>query len=129
MDFEKEARALRAKLPGQASFNPPPMPYVGHINLIRRRDGGYMVAAIGADGQAGQLEDGTLAVSILDGSAVRQTGPEDPLAATLRLAHRQLMQLRVEAALRLAAKLGRELYDDHEELHGMLREALAQDQW
>jgi hypothetical protein len=125
MDFEKEARAVREKMPKQTSFNPPPLPYVGCINLLRRHDGGYVVAALGADDQAGQLEDGTLAVEILDGDAVRQSEPEDRLAGALRRANERLRRLRVEAALRLVAKIGPKLYDD-ETLVAMLRNALEQ---
>jgi hypothetical protein len=129
MDHQEEARAIREQTPKQTSFNPPPLPYVGCINLLRRHDGGYVVAALGPDDQAGQFEDGTLAVEILDGEAVNETEPEDRLAAALRRAEGRLRRLRVEAALRLVATIGPELHDD-ETLVAMLRDALEQrEQW
>jgi len=128
MNLRKEAQEIRENRPEQISFNPPPLPYMGYINLLRRHDGGYLVAAIGHDDQAGQFNDGTMAAEIIDGDEVDQTRPRDHLAHALEKAHSQLMRLRVEAAVRLVAKIGRH-YHDNETLISMLKDALANRQW
>lgn len=123
MDYHSEAEQIREELPDQLSFNPPPVPLVGHISALRRHDGGYLVAAIAQDDQAGRLADGTLAAELLGATDVQKIHPKDHLAAALGRAHENLMRLRLEAAFRLIAVIGRQLHDDAT-LVSMLREAL-----
>lgn len=125
MDYQKEAEEIRTNLPEQVSFTPPPLPLVGSINLLKRHDGGYVIAATGHDDQAGQFNDGTIAAEILDGETVSQP---DELADALARAHESLLRLRLEAAMRLAVEIGRRLHDD-ETLVSMFRDALATNHW
>ena len=123
MDYRNEAEQIREELPQQLSFNPPPVPLVGHISALRRHDGGYLVAAIAQDDQAGRLADGTLAVELLKPTDVQQVDPEDQLAAALERAHENLMRLRLEAAFKQIAFIGKQLHDEAT-LVSMLREEL-----
>jgi hypothetical protein len=122
MDYENEAQSIRRDQPRHSSYNPPPIPYVGHIDLIRRKDGGYLLAAIGYDDQTGQLDDGSLAAEVLGPEEVNTTDP-DRLAGALRRAHRNLRRLRLEAALRLISTLSKEMDLSEQELLEMLRQA------
>lgn len=119
MDYVNEARSIRKDQPQHSSYNPPPIPYVGHIELIRRRDGGYLLAAIGYDEQTGQFNDGSLAAEVLGPEEVRATEP-DHLASALQRAHRNLKRLRLEAALRLVSVLSEEMELSEQELLEML---------
>jgi hypothetical protein len=123
MDYRSEAEQIREDLPDHLSFTPPPVPLVGHISALRRYDGGYLVAAIAQDDQAGRLADGTLTAELLKPTDVQQVHPEDHLAAALERAHENLMRLRLEAALKLIAFIGKQLYDEAT-LVSMLREEL-----
>ncbi len=118
MDHRKEAAAIRARRPQTLLLNPPPLPYQGHINLIRRHDGGYLIAAVGYDDQAGVFDDGGLAAEVIGAQDVEAEQPCDLLAEALLRAQRRLERLRIEASLRLVAELG----SDQEE--GQLVEAL-----
>jgi len=127
MDYRKEAEEIRTNLPEQISFTPPPLPLVGSINLLKRHDGGYVIAATGHDDQAGQFNDGSIAAEILDGETVAKEGP-DELADALARAHESLLRLRLEAAMRLAVEIGRRIHDD-ETLVSMFKDALAANHW
>jgi hypothetical protein len=118
MDHRKEAAAIRASRPQTLLLNPPPLPYQGHINLIRRHDGGYLIAAVGYDDQAGVFDDGGLAAEVIGAQDVEAEEPRDLLAEALLRAQQRLERLRFEASLRLVAELG----SDQEE--GQLVEAL-----
>ncbi len=124
MDYGKEAEAIRTERPGEVSFCPAPLPYVGEIKLRRRRDGGYLIAALACDGQAGQFLDGTLAAEVISAADVQREDGEDPLAGALERAHETLNELRLEEALKLVAVLRGERTDD--DLVDQLREVLAE---
>lgn len=124
LDYSKEAEAIRARRPREASYCPAPLPYVGEIKLRRRRDGGYLIAALACDGQAGQFLDGTLAVEVISAGQVDNTDGEDHLALALRRAHQTLNELRLEEAFKLVAVLQGDRSD--EDLAGMLGEVLAE---
>jgi hypothetical protein len=122
MDYKDEAQSIREQQPQRNSYNPPPIPYVGHIDLIRRKDGGYLLAAIGYDEQTGQLNDGSLAAEVIGPEDARSTDP-DHLAKALQRTHRNLKRLRLEAALRLISVLAKELKLPEQELLEMLEQA------
>jgi len=122
MDYRKEAAAIRGKRPAQLVLNAPPMPYVGQINLLRRHDGGYLIAAVGYDDQAGLFDDGGLAAEVLDAGALEAVEPRDRLARALERAHHSLERLRIEASLRLVAELGQD--QSEAELVELLRGAI-----
>ena len=122
MDHTKEAAAIRAQRPQTLLLNPPPLPYQGHINLIRRHDGGYLIAAVGYDDQAGVFDDGGLAAEVISAQDVEVEEPCDLLAESLQRAQQSLARLRIEASLRLVAELGSE--QDEEQLVDRLRQAI-----
>lgn len=124
LDYGKEAAQIRTLRQKEASFCPAPLPYVGEIKLRRRRDGGYIVAVLACDGQAGQLLDGTLAVEVVSAGDLERTGAEDPLARALERAHQTLNELRLEEAFKTAAVLRGERSDA--DLAEKLREVLAE---
>ncbi len=123
LDYTGEADKIRDHGPKEVSFCPAPLPYVGEIKLRRRRDGGYLVAVLACDGQAGQFLDGTLAVEVVSAADLR-AGEEDPLALALERAHHTLNELRLEEAFKLAAVLRGERSD--EDLSAKLHEVLAE---
>lgn len=118
MDHRREAAAIRARRPQTLLLNPPPLPYQGHLSLIRRHDGGYLIAAVGYDDQAGVFDDGGLAAEVIGAQDVEAEEPRDLLAEALLRAQQHLERLRLEASLRLVAELG----SDQDE--GQLLEAL-----
>lgn len=106
MDHRREAAAIRARRPQTLLLNPPPLPYQGHLSLIRRHDGGYLIAAVGYDDQAGVFDDGGLAAEVIGAQDVEAEEPRDLLAEALLRAQQRLERLRLEASLRLVAELG-----------------------
>ena len=124
INYREEAEAIRTRRPREASFCPAPLPYVGEIKLRRRRDGGYLIASLACDGQAGQFLDGTLAADVFSAADLTSTGDEDLLAQALERAHQTLNDLRLEEALKMVALLRRERSD--EDLVIQLREVLAE---
>lgn len=127
MEHEQEAAEIRARRPDRRTYDVLPSPYVGYISLKRRGNGGYVVSAMGYDDQAGQLEDGSLAVELLDPRQVEQTAP-DHLARALERAEQALRRLRFEAAPRMMAALARELSDVGEpEALELVRRAFAEE--
>ena len=106
-------------------MNPGPQPYAGYISLRRRHDGGYLVSAVGYDDQAGMLADGTIAAEVVTPAELERPGDEDQLALALERAYNNLMQLRLEAALKLIATIGEQQSGlDEDTLVSMLRDAV-----
>jgi hypothetical protein len=125
MDHHEEAQRIRAEKPRSATINPAPQPYVGHISVHRRNDGGYLVSATGYDEQAGMLADGTIAAEVVKPAEVDSPGTDDQLALALERAYDNLLDLRLEAALRLVATIGEKQSDlDEDTLVSMLRDAI-----
>ena len=122
MDSRQQAEQIHRQRPARTQLCPQPQPYVGQVQVLRRRGGGYMVTPLGADGQAGQFMDGTMDVQTISPATLAGEGGVDALAEALRRAHLSLNELRVEEACKLVAVL-REGRSD-ELLHAKLQQAL-----
>lgn len=122
LDCDAAAETIRSEKPQELSLLPAPQPFVGEIRVLKRHNGGYLVAVLDYDDQAALLPDGSMAAQVVPPAAVASAEPEDALALALERAQEQLNELRLRSAFEIIARLREDR--DEETLVDMLRDAL-----